>query len=204
MVLVGKVNKEIVLRLNRHGQPAVGLCGDDGSLFRVARRSAPDGAGHRLRRAHRARRRRRAAAHRPGLHPGGRLGRRRPRGQLLQRQRRRGRRRGGPRPGRLQGRLPDRRERLAGATRATRTASCRTRHRRPGARGAGGGLGRHAAQARRLPGGDPRRRQLGPHHRRARGRTRCCWSCSPTPASAPRSRRRRDAWPSCRSSSAPA
>jgi acetylglutamate kinase len=43
MVLVGKVNKEIVLRLNRHGQPAVGLCGDDGSLFRVARRSAPDG-----------------------------------------------------------------------------------------------------------------------------------------------------------------
>jgi acetylglutamate kinase len=43
MVLVGKVNKEIVLRLSRHGQPAVGLCGDDGSLFRVARRVAPDG-----------------------------------------------------------------------------------------------------------------------------------------------------------------
>ncbi len=43
MVLVGKVNKEIVLRLNRHGQPAVGLCGDDGSLFRVARRAAPTG-----------------------------------------------------------------------------------------------------------------------------------------------------------------
>jgi acetylglutamate kinase len=43
MVLVGKVNKEIVLRLSRHGQPAVGLCGDDGSLFRAARRTAPDG-----------------------------------------------------------------------------------------------------------------------------------------------------------------
>src|SRR5580658_9204671 len=43
MVLVGKVNKEIVLRLTRHGQPAVGLCGDDGSLFRVARRAAPGG-----------------------------------------------------------------------------------------------------------------------------------------------------------------
>jgi acetylglutamate kinase len=43
MVLVGKVNKEIVLRINRHGQPAIGLCGDDGSLFRVSRRSAPDG-----------------------------------------------------------------------------------------------------------------------------------------------------------------
>lgn len=43
MVLVGKVNKEIVTRLNRHGQPAVGLCGDDGSLFRVARRGGPEG-----------------------------------------------------------------------------------------------------------------------------------------------------------------
>jgi acetylglutamate kinase len=43
MVLVGKVNKEIVLRLNRHGQPAVGLCGDDGLLFRVTRRAAPGG-----------------------------------------------------------------------------------------------------------------------------------------------------------------
>ena len=35
MVLVGKQNKDIVLRLNRHGQPAVGICGDDGALFRV-------------------------------------------------------------------------------------------------------------------------------------------------------------------------
>jgi acetylglutamate kinase len=43
MVLVGKVNKEIVLRLGRHGQAAVGLCGDDGSLFRVARRGGPGG-----------------------------------------------------------------------------------------------------------------------------------------------------------------
>jgi acetylglutamate kinase len=43
MVLVGKVNKDIVLRLARHGQPAVGLSGDDGSLFRVARRPSPGG-----------------------------------------------------------------------------------------------------------------------------------------------------------------
>jgi acetylglutamate kinase len=43
MVLVGKVNKEIVLRINRHGQPAVGLCGDDGSLFRVTRQAGPAG-----------------------------------------------------------------------------------------------------------------------------------------------------------------
>src|SRR5689334_15178241 len=43
MVLVGKVNKDIVLRLNRHGQPAVGLCGDDGLLFRVERQASPGG-----------------------------------------------------------------------------------------------------------------------------------------------------------------
>ncbi len=43
MVLVGKVNKEIVLRLARAGAPAVGLSGDDGTLFRVARRSGPGG-----------------------------------------------------------------------------------------------------------------------------------------------------------------
>jgi acetylglutamate kinase len=43
MVLVGKVNKDIVLLLNRHGQPAIGLCGDDGLLFRAARQPAPSG-----------------------------------------------------------------------------------------------------------------------------------------------------------------
>jgi acetylglutamate kinase len=43
MVLVGKVNKDIVLRLGRHGQPAVGLCGDDGRLLRVERQAAPSG-----------------------------------------------------------------------------------------------------------------------------------------------------------------
>src|SRR5271166_4890802 len=43
MVLVGKVNKEIVGRLNRHGQAAVGLSGDDGLLFRAARRAGPEG-----------------------------------------------------------------------------------------------------------------------------------------------------------------
>jgi acetylglutamate kinase len=45
MVLVGKLNKDIVLRLNRHGQPAVGLCGDDGSLFEVRKQLVPDGTG---------------------------------------------------------------------------------------------------------------------------------------------------------------
>jgi acetylglutamate kinase len=43
MVLVGKVNKDIVMRLNRHGAPAVGLSGDDGQLFRVDTMEGPGG-----------------------------------------------------------------------------------------------------------------------------------------------------------------
>jgi acetylglutamate kinase len=43
MVLVGKVNKDIVLLINRAGSPAVGLCGDDGLLFRATRKAAPSG-----------------------------------------------------------------------------------------------------------------------------------------------------------------
>ena len=31
------------LRINRHGQPAVGLCGDDGQLFRVSTMEGPGG-----------------------------------------------------------------------------------------------------------------------------------------------------------------
>jgi acetylglutamate kinase len=36
MVLLGKLNSDIVQRLNAHGQPAVGLSGQDGSLFAVS------------------------------------------------------------------------------------------------------------------------------------------------------------------------
>ena len=36
MVLVGKLNTEIVQRLNRAGQAAVGLAGEDGTLFEVS------------------------------------------------------------------------------------------------------------------------------------------------------------------------
>jgi len=43
MVLVGKLNIDIVLRIGRHGQPAVGLSGDDGGLLRCSRRMAPGG-----------------------------------------------------------------------------------------------------------------------------------------------------------------
>jgi acetylglutamate kinase len=35
MVLLGKINSDILMRLNRHGQQAVGLGGEDGSLFEV-------------------------------------------------------------------------------------------------------------------------------------------------------------------------
>jgi acetylglutamate kinase len=45
MVLLGKVNKDIVKRLNRHGQPAVGLSGEDGSLFEARPHAASDQIG---------------------------------------------------------------------------------------------------------------------------------------------------------------
>jgi acetylglutamate kinase len=35
MVLLGKINTDILTRLKRHGQPAVGLGGEDGDLFEV-------------------------------------------------------------------------------------------------------------------------------------------------------------------------
>jgi acetylglutamate kinase len=45
MVLVGKLNSEIVQRLNRHGQAAVGLSGEDGTLFEVAPVANADDVG---------------------------------------------------------------------------------------------------------------------------------------------------------------
>ncbi|MDX6622709.1 MAG: acetylglutamate kinase [Solirubrobacterales bacterium] len=45
MVLVGKLNSEIVQRLNRRGQPAVGLSGEDGSLFDVVPAANADQVG---------------------------------------------------------------------------------------------------------------------------------------------------------------
>ena len=46
MVLVGKVNTDIVRRLNRHGQPAVGLSGEDGTLFDVRPVANADEVGY--------------------------------------------------------------------------------------------------------------------------------------------------------------
>lgn len=42
MVLAGKVNKDLVGLINRHGGRAVGLCGMDGGMIRAVR-NAPDG-----------------------------------------------------------------------------------------------------------------------------------------------------------------
>ncbi len=45
MVLLGKVNADIVMRLNRHGQPAVGLSGEDGALFEIEPHERSDEVG---------------------------------------------------------------------------------------------------------------------------------------------------------------
>jgi acetylglutamate kinase len=45
MVLLGKLNSDIVQRLNRHGQPAVGLSGEDGSMFEVKPHPKTDEVG---------------------------------------------------------------------------------------------------------------------------------------------------------------
>ena len=46
MVLVGKVNKEIVSLINSKGAPAVGLCGDDGSLLKAEKLIKTDADGN--------------------------------------------------------------------------------------------------------------------------------------------------------------
>jgi acetylglutamate kinase len=45
MVLLGKVNSDIVMRLGRHGQPAVGLSGEDGALFEIRPHARADEFG---------------------------------------------------------------------------------------------------------------------------------------------------------------
>ena len=145
--------------------------------------------GHRLRRPDRARRRRRADPRRPGLHPGRRERRRRPRGSLVQHQRRRGGGRGRACARRPQADVPDRRRRAGCGIRRIRQSLV------------------SAATADEVAGGAPERSAAGcaRSSRRAStrstaaspprtsstvaSRTRCCSSCSPTPARARRSGR---------------
>ena len=78
MVLVGKINKEIVGLINRHGGRAVGLSGKDGELIGRARKRS---AGNRSTSAWSARwsasTRRSSRRSTQRLHPGDRAGRRR-------------------------------------------------------------------------------------------------------------------------------
>ncbi len=122
MVLVGKVNKEIVLRLNATASPrsasaaTTARCSaSPGAAPPAARTSASSGGSSGSTSAciqHIAR----------DYIPVDRLRGRRPRGPLLQRQRRRGRGRHRRRPRRLQGHLPDRRGRAGWPTPRTPTA----------------------------------------------------------------------------------
>ena len=187
MVLLGKINSDILTRLKRHGQPAVGLGGEDGGLFEV--RPVGRVRGGRPRRRDRARQRRRDRPHRRGLRAGDRLGRHRPRRPLLQRQRRRGGGQGRRRDAGPEGDLPHRRRRLARATPTTPRSRISQATVDEVEHGARRDRGRHAPEARRLRRGGRRRRRGLAHHRRPQGRTPCCSSSSPTPASARRSPR---------------
>ncbi len=164
MVLLGKVNADIVMRLNRHGQPAVGLSGEDGALFSVAPHAMAEEVGFvgEIERVDVDVLNHIAADYIPVIAS---MGTDRD-GQLLQRQRRH--RRGQGRRGALgpQGAVPDRRQRLAGRPGRPGLADL-AGHRRRGLRRGGGGRRRHAPQARSLPGGDPRRGAGRAHHRRA-------------------------------------
>ena len=46
MVLVGKVNKELVAEINTHGRLAVGIAGDDGNLIRAHAADGPPSGAH--------------------------------------------------------------------------------------------------------------------------------------------------------------
>ena len=184
MVLVGKVNKDIVLLLGRHGQPAVGLCGDDGLMFRAVRQLGPERRRHRLRRSHRPRRHRRAAPRRaritsrwsPASVP-------MPTGNSYNINADDGRGRDRPRARRLQGDVPDRRRRLAAGPRRPHRASsprrprpnCGARCRRSAV--ACGRSSRRAWRRSRAASRAQSSSMVG-------SRTRCCSNSSPTPVRA--------------------
>ena len=182
MVLVGKVNKDIVLRLNRHGQPAVGLCGDDGLLFRVARQAGAGRRGHRLRRARSSASTSTCSTTSPQdyIPVIASVGADRD-GQLLQRQRRRGRGRRRARARRLQGDLPHRRRRAGCATRPTRQRRSREAGADEVEAALDGDRRRHAPEARRPASTRSTAASRSRTSSTGACRTRCCSSCSPTP-----------------------
>ena len=168
MVLVGKVNKDIVLRLNRHGQPAVGLCGDDGLLFRVARQAAPGGEDigfvGRIERVDVDVLDHVAQDYIPVIASVG--ADREGNSYNVNADEAAGARRARAR--RLQGDVPDRRRAAGCATRPTPTSVISEATADEVEAALPGDRRRHAAEARGLRRRDPRRRQLRAHRRRPR------------------------------------
>ena len=180
MVLLGKVNADIVARLNRHGQPAVGLSGEDGALFTISPHERADQVGFvgEIERVDVDVLNHIAADYIPVIASAG-----------VDREGNSYNVNADTAAGKVAAALrahkaiflTDVRGWLADPSRRGIAALAGERRRgrgRPRAR-----RRRHAPEARGVRRGDPRRRRLGPHHRRAPGRTRCCSSCSPTPAS---------------------
>ena len=182
MVLLGKVNSDIVSRLNRHGQPAVGLSGEDGTLFEIRPHERAEEVGFvgEIERVDVDVLNHIAADYIPVIASAG-----------------------TDRDGNSYNVNADTAAgKVAAALRAYKAifltdvpgwladpddpgiaASRRrpsTRSRRP-SRASTAACGRSSrACVEAIRGGVAVR----PHHRRAAARTRCCWSCSPTPASA--------------------
>ena len=164
MVLLGKVNADIVMRLNRHGQPAGRLSGEDGALFEIAPHERAEEVGFvgEIERVDVDVLNHIAADYIPVIASAG-VDRE---GTLLQRQRRHRRRQGRRR--RL---APTRRSssptsRAGSPTPRTSRLAELARHRRRGRGRARLGRRRHAPEARRLRRGDRRRRRLRAHRRR--------------------------------------
>ena len=190
MVLLGKVNSDIVMRLNRHGQPAVGLSGEDGALFEIRPHARADEVGFvgEIERVDVDVLNHIAEDYIPVIASAG-----------------------ADRDGNSYNVNADTAAgKVAAALRAYKAifltdvagwladpddeASLHSRAtRRRGRGGARLGRGRHAAEARRLRRGDPAAASARRTSSTAAARTACCSSCSPTRASArwsPRERRR--------------
>ena len=110
MVLIGKVNREIVSAMNVHGSLAVGLSGEDAKMITATARDAALGFVGDVEVVDPSILQRLLAE---GHHPGGGHHRRRHQGPVLQHQRRRRGRSHRRRPARREARLPDRRHRAA-------------------------------------------------------------------------------------------
>ena len=181
MVLVGKLNSEIVQRLNRHGQPAVGLAGEDGTLFEVAPAANADQVGFvgSVERVDVDVLNHIAADYIPVIAS-----------SASDREGQSYNVNADEAAGKVAAALgahkaiflTDVEGWLADAgdedSLISRAAVAEVEER------AGRDRRRHAAEAAGLRRRDPRRRPVGPHHRRPHARTACCWSSSPTPASA--------------------